>query len=129
MKWSVVAGILLLALGLGPAALAHHSFAAEFDSNKPVRLQGVLSKIEWSNPHVYLWIAAKESTGSVSTWVCEGASPVALTRKGFQKASAKPGANTVLEGYAAKDGSHRMKINRIYLDNKLVFEQAEQEGQ
>lgn len=128
MRVSLAACILLLALGSMPA-VGHHSFAAEFDSNQPVRLQGLLSKVEWSNPHVYLWIEVKESTGEVSTWVCEGASPVALTRRGFQKTSARVGDNTVLEGFAAKDGSHRMKIGRIYVNGKLAFEQSEQEGQ
>lgn len=105
------------------SALAHHSFAAEFDGSKPIRIRGVLSKVEWTNPHSWFYVDVKDDAGKVDTWGCEGASPVALTRQGFQKGAAKLGDAVVVDGYQAKDGSHLMNARRIYLNGKLIFEQ------
>ena len=121
---------LSLALRLAPdSALAHHSFAAEFDGKKPIRIQGTLSKVEWTNPHSWFWVDVKDDAGNAATWGCEGASPSVLTRKGFQKGEAKLGDQLVVDGYAAKDGSHLMNARRIYLNGKLIFEQTEGDGQ
>jgi hypothetical protein len=121
---------LSLALSLATdSALAHHSFAAEFDGKKPIRIQGTLSKVEWTNPHSWFWVDVKDDAGNAATWGCEGASPSVLTRKGFQKGEAKLGDQLVVDGYAAKDGSHLMNARRIYLNGKLIFEQTEGDGQ
>jgi len=129
MKRSLVFITLGLGLATVNSALAHHSFAAEFDGNKPIRIQGTLSKIEWTNPHSWFYVDVKDDAGNAATWGCEGASPIALSRQGFQKGAAKLGDKLVVDGYAAKDGSHLMNARRVYLNGKLVFEQTEREGQ
>jgi len=123
MRLSLPSFALCLALAAVPSAFAHHSFAAEFDGNKPIRIQGALSRIEWTNPHSWFYVDVKDDAGNVATWGCEGASPVALSRQGFQKGLAKLGDKVVVDGYAAKDGSHIMNARRIYLNGKLIFEQ------
>ena len=123
MKLSLAFATLGVILATGPAALAHHSFAAEFDGNKPIRIQGTLSRLEWTNPHSWFYVDVKDDSGTVVNWGCEGASPVALSRQGFQKGLAKIGDKLVVDGYAAKDGSHLMNAHRIYLNGKLIFEQ------
>src|SRR5260370_22040667 len=86
---------------------AHDSFAWEFDGNKPVRLEGTLTKIEWTNPHSYFYIDVKDTAGNVVNWGCEGGGPGALSRRGFKRGDIKLGDKIVVDGYLAKDGSPR----------------------
>jgi hypothetical protein len=101
-----VAGVLLG--GASPVS-AHHAFAAEFDANKPVRLKGVVTKMEWINPHAWIHIDVKGANGQVEKWMIEGGTPNTLLRRGFTKNSLLPGTEIVVDGYQAKDGS--MKAN------------------
>jgi hypothetical protein len=100
---------------------AHHSFAAEYDASKAVRVTGVISKVEWTNPHSYLYIDVKDEQGNLVTWTCEGGAPNALSRRGFRKNDIKLGDTVTIDGYGAKDGSHLMDARRITLSDGRSF--------
>jgi hypothetical protein len=108
---------LLAAAGLAAAipAWAHHSFAAEFDGSRSLRLTGTITRIEWSNPHSYFFIDVKDDKGNVANWGCEGAGPGALTRRGWKKGDVKLGDTLIVDGYPAKDGSHLIDARRVTL--------------
>jgi hypothetical protein len=85
-------------------ASAHHSFAAEYDSNKTVTIKGVVAKVAWVNPHAYVYIDVKDENGKVTTWAFESLSPNALARQGWTRYSLKVGEEVTVNGYLAKDG-------------------------
>ena len=87
-------------------AVAHHSFAAEYDSKKPVTMTGAVTKVEWLNPHARIYIDVKDSAGNVTNWEFELAAPNGLIRAGWTRNSIKPGDVVKVEGYRAKDGSN-----------------------
>jgi len=120
MKKQLLVGGALLLLAAAPLA-AHHSFAAEFDASKALRITGSLSKIEWTNPHTYFYVEVKEENGSVVKWACEAGSPGALSRRGFKRGDMKLGDTIIVDGYRAKDGSHLMDARRVTLpDGRIV---------
>ncbi|HEY7441360.1 MAG TPA: DUF6152 family protein [Vicinamibacterales bacterium] len=95
------AGLLLT----GAPALAHHAFSAEFDANAPIRLEGTVAKMEWINPHAWIYLDVKKPDGTTEQWKIEGGTPNALFRRGFTKDSLKAGTAIVVTGYRAKDGT------------------------
>jgi len=100
----VIAGAAWLASGL--PALAHHSGAAEFDSNKKIDLTGVVTKVEWTNPHAHFYIDVKDASGKVTNWNFELASPNVLIRNGWRRNSIKPGDTVSVTGIRAKDSDN-----------------------
>ena len=104
--------LIALSVGLGVVtatapASAHHAFAAEFDSTKPIKLRGTVTKMEWINPHTWIHIAVKRPNGTVEAWAIEGGPPNALFRRGFNRNSLPAGIEIVVEGFQAKDGSRK----------------------
>ncbi len=101
---------------------AHHSFAAEYDGNKPVKLRGTVTKMEWINPHSWIHIDVKNTDGSVTSWMIEAGAPNALIRRGWTKASLPAGTEILVEGYQAKDGANRANGRDItFKDGKKLF--------
>jgi hypothetical protein len=101
---------------------AHHAFAAEFDAKKPVNFKGTVTKMEWINPHTWLHVDVKKPDGTVENWAIEAGTPNVLFRRGFTKESLLPGTEVVIEGYQAKDGSHRANGRNLTLpDGKMLF--------
>ena len=115
------AGLCLSAIA---PALAHHSFAAEFDGSKAMRLTGALSKIEWTNPHTYFYLDVNDASGNIVKWTCEAGSPGALSRRGFKKSDLKLGETLVVDGYLAKDGSHLIDARRVTLPDGRILSGA-----
>ena len=98
-------GAILAVAVMAPALLAHHSFSSEFDTAKTITVTGVVSKVEWTNPHTWFFIDGKDETGRQATWSFEGAAPSLLTRRGLGKLTLKVGDMVTIEGYRAKDAS------------------------
>lgn len=97
------------------AALAHHAFAAEFDGNKPVTIEGTLTKVQWSNPHGWIYVDAPGKDGKVVHWAIEFGSPNALLRRGLRKDDFPPGIKVTVKGFLAKDGSPTANASDVTL--------------
>ncbi len=118
----VIAGIGLLAAGAALPLRAHHAFAAEFDANRPVKVEGTITRMQWTNPHVWLHLDVKKSDGSVEKWSFEAGTPNVLFRRGFTKDSLLPGTKILVDGYQAKDGSRRANGRDLtFPDGRKLF--------
>lgn len=118
--WTIVGAGLLMALGLPMAA--HHSFEAEFDRTKPVEITGKVTKVEWMNPHIWMYIDVTNADGKVEKWEFEGGAPNMLKRAGWNRTSLKEGDIVTIDGWRAKDGSNTGNARAVKLaDGRSVF--------
>jgi hypothetical protein len=116
---AVIVGVGVL-IATVPVA-AHHAFAAEFDLDKPVTLTGTVTKLEWTNPHIWIHMDLKDPNGKVVSWRAEGGAPNALYRIGWKKGSLTVGQEVTVNGYLARDGSPTANANSIKLPDGTVF--------
>jgi hypothetical protein len=116
----VVFGVGLLVAAM--PAIAHHSFAAEFDSAQPITLNGTVTKMEWINPHAWIHVAVKKADGTVENWEIETGNPSALIRRGFNRNSLPAGTEITVQGFRAKDGGLRANGRDLtFKDGKKLF--------
>ena len=119
---TVICSLGLALCGAAASVSAHHAFAAEFDAKKPVSFKGTVTKMEWINPHTWLHVDVKKPDGNLEEWMIEFGTPNVLFRRGFTKESLLPGTEVVIEGYQAKDGTHRANGRNLTLpDGKMLF--------
>src|SRR5256712_8455563 len=103
-------------------AFAHHAFAAEFDAKKPVKLRGTVTKMEWINPHTWIYLDVKKPDGTVEEWMVEAGTSNTMLRRGLTKDSLKAGTEVLVDGYQSKDGSLRANGRDLTLpDGQTLF--------
>jgi hypothetical protein len=117
-----IVGMRLCLAGSAVSLQAHHSFAAEFDANRPVTLTGTVTTLAWTNPHVWIHVDVKKRDGSMENWAVEASTPRALVRRGFTKQSLRPGIEILIDGYQAKDGTARARGRDVtFPDGRRLF--------
>ena len=106
----------------GSSALAHHAFSSEFDSTKPVKLRGTITRMEWINPHAWMHLQVTDENGETQDWMIEAGPPGALVRRGWSKNSVQPGTEVLVEGYQAIDGALRANGRDVtFPDGRRLF--------
>ena len=122
MRLTSIAALAVASLMWAIPARAHHSFAAEFDASKPIKLQGTVTRVEWINPHAWIHMNVKKPDGTVEEWQIEGGTPNTLFRRGITKDSVKAGTEINVEGYLARDGTRKANGRDITLpDGRKLF--------
>lgn len=117
--------LVIAAVAVAAAAVpswAHHAFASEFDARRPVKFRGIVTKMEWINPHAWMHVEVKKPDGTVENWMIEAGTPNMLFRRGVNKDTVKAGMEVVVDGYQAKDGSRRANGRDVTLpDGRKLF--------
>jgi len=128
MKTRFFALLGLLAIAGGLPLFAHHSFAAEFDDQKPVKMTGTIVRVEWQNPHIWFYLDVKNADGTTTTWGFAGGAPGQLMRRGIMKDQLKIGETVVVEGFRSKDGSNNASGGRLtFPDGRAVLTAGSQD--
>jgi hypothetical protein len=122
-KQAVLGTVVSAAIAAGGPALAHHSFASEFDANRPVEVVGVVKEMRFTNPHSWIYITVKTDSGEVQDWAFEGAAPNALLRRGFNRDSLPAGTEIRIRGFQARDRTNRAAGTQVTLvkDGSRLF--------
>lgn len=129
MKTKMVLTMAGLLVAAAAPMMAHHSFAAEFDDAKKVMLKGSVVKIEWQNPHIWLYLDVKDDSGKDVRWQCEGGPPNTLSRNGWTKDALQPGDMVTIDGRRAKDGTNTCNARSVVLPNgHMVFAGSAEDG-
>ena len=115
MRSRIVTIVIAIAFSVAVPLVGHHAFSSEFDGNKPIKVKGVISSIEWINPHTWIHVDVKDADGKITKWMLEGGSPNALIRRGVTSQLLKVGMEVMVDGYQAKDGSTRANGRDITL--------------
>ena len=115
---TLLAGATLAAI----PAVAHHSFAAEYDDTKPIKVTGVVTKVEWQNPHIWFYVDVKDESGKVTNWAFSGGAPGQLMRRGITRDKIEVGQTVIVEGFRAKDGTNNGSGGKVtFQDGRSVF--------
>jgi len=122
MRTRLMAMTLGLLAATTPFLFAHHSFSAEYDSNQPVKVTGVVTRVDWTNPHIWFFVDVKDDQGKVTNWGFSGGPPGVLQRRGISRTALKAGDEVVVEGFRARDGSNNASGGRVtFADGRSVF--------
>lgn len=120
-RWPTVALSAVL-LSTTTPAWSHHSFAAEFDAKQPIHFSGIVKRMQWTNPHAWIYVDVTQPDGTVEEWAIEAGTPNVLYRRGFTKDSLAAGTEIVVDGYRAKDGSRRANGRDLtFADGRTLF--------
>ncbi len=123
-----LAAALFTVLTLAPPAAGHHSFFAQYDPEQPVTIEGTVSRVEWRNPHIWVFLDVAEADGTVTTWQCEGGAPNALIRRGWTRETLAIGGQLTIYGYQARAAEHVCNAREWTYDGRTVFAGAADDG-